>query len=97
MASPDKLERLRPLQPDSLRVSEVHGGRHSEALRVRGFRAGRRCGCAAAAGAGEEAAESPSRVCGRERCGGPGCVGPERSPGGLPSLVPSGRASRERC
>lgn len=37
MANPAKWERLRPLRPDTLRVSEVHGGRGKEA----GERAGR--------------------------------------------------------
>lgn len=78
MASPDKWERLRPLQLDTLRVSEVHGGRHREALPVHGERAGRRCSYASAAGAREEAAESPSYIPGRERCGGPGSVVPRK-------------------
>lgn len=32
MAAPAQWESLRPLQPDTLRVSEVHGGRDREAL-----------------------------------------------------------------
>lgn len=32
MAAPAQWERLRPLRPDTLRVSEVHGGRDREAL-----------------------------------------------------------------
>lgn len=32
MAAPGQWEHLRPLRPDTLRVSEVHGGGESEAL-----------------------------------------------------------------
>lgn len=36
MGSPDKCERLKPVQPDALRGIEVPGGRRGEALPVRG-------------------------------------------------------------
>lgn len=39
MASPGKWEHLRPLRPDTLRVSEVHSGWGREALPVAGGRA----------------------------------------------------------
>ncbi|KAK4824187.1 hypothetical protein QYF61_012003 [Mycteria americana] len=43
MANPAKWERLRPLRPDTLRVSEVQGGRGREVPLGDGERAGRRC------------------------------------------------------